>query len=123
MLKPIGSLLVFLTCAFLVAPNLGAQTSDPRALIEDAMSKQQSGDLVGAVSEYREFLKLHPEATAIHSNLGAAMAGLGQFGDAVSEYKIALKQSPRLSGVRLNLALAYYKMGQISEAATQLERV
>src|SRR6185437_8687864 len=123
MLKPIGSLLVFLTCAFLIASNLGAQTSDPRALIEDAMSKQQAGDLEGAVPEYREFLKLHPEATAIHSNLGAALAGLGRFEEAIPEYKIALRQSPRLPGARLNLALAYYKMGHVSEAADQLVRV
>ena len=41
------------------------------------MAKQQAGDLKGAVPEYREFLKLHPKATAIHSNLGAALAGLG----------------------------------------------
>ncbi len=92
-------------------------------LVQDAMQKQHSGDLEGAVTGYREFLKLHPEATPIHSNLGAALAGLGRFGEAISEYKIALKQSPKMPGARLNLALAYYKMGRISDAATQLERV
>jgi tetratricopeptide (TPR) repeat protein len=95
----------------------------PQELIQDAIRKQQSGDLQGAVTEYRQFLKLHPEATAIHSNLGAALVGLGQFEEAVSEYKIALKQSPTLNEARLNLALAYYKMGRIPDAATQLARV
>jgi len=95
----------------------------PQALVQDAIEKQRAGDLEGAVTEYREFLKLHPEATAIHSNLGAALAGLGRFEEAVGEYKIALRQSPRLPGARLNLALAYYKMGRISDAATQLEKV
>jgi tetratricopeptide (TPR) repeat protein len=99
----------------------GAQT--PQALVQNALAKQQAGDLAGAVPEYQQFLKLHPEATAIHSNLGAALAGLGRFEEAVREYKIALKQSPTLPGARLNLALAYYKMGRIADAATQLTRV
>ena len=96
---------------------------DPQQLVQDAIQKQKAGDLAGAVPEYRQFLKLHPEATAIHSNLGAALAGLGRYEEAVVEYKIALKQSPRLPSARLNLALAYYKMGHIADAATQLERV
>jgi len=95
----------------------------PEALVQDAIAKQRAGDLEGAVKEYREFLKDHPEATAIHSNLGAALAGLGQFEEAVAEYKTALKQSPSLSGVRLNLALAYYKMGRIGAASDELVKV
>ncbi len=87
------------------------------------MQKQQAGDLAGAVPEYQEFLKLHPEATAIHSNLGAALAGLGRYQEALPEYKLALKQSPKLVGARLNLALVYYKMGQVDDATTQLEKV
>ena len=83
----------------------------PQELVQDALQKQQAGDLAGAVPEYRQFLKIHPEATAIHSNLGAALAGLGRFEEAVAEYKIALKQAPSHTGTRLNLALAYYKMG------------
>ena len=87
------------------------------------MQKQKAGDLAGAVAGYREFLKIHPEATPIHTNLGVALAGLGRYEEAVSEYKIALKQSPTFPAARLNLALAYYKMGHIPEAATQLIRV
>jgi len=102
-------------------PSVFAQGA--QHLVQDAMQKQQAGDLVGAVAEYREFLKLHPEATAIHSNLGAALAGLGRFEEAISEYKIALRQSPRQPGARLNLALAYYKMGRIADAVTELARV
>jgi tetratricopeptide (TPR) repeat protein len=120
--------ILFLIASFnLVNPraNARAQSSQltPQELVEDAIEKQRAGDLDGAAKEYREFLKLHPEATAIHSNLGAALAGLGRFEEAVPEYKIALKQSSRMPGARLNLALAYYKMGRISDAATQLEKV
>src|SRR2546427_13125761 len=89
--------------------SIGAivQAQSPQELVQDAIQKQQAGDLEGAVAEYRQFLKLHPEATVIHSNLGAALAHLGRFEEAVIEYKIALKQSPAQVGPRLNLALAY----------------
>lgn len=99
------------------------QAQTPQELVQDAQQKQRSGDLVGAVTEYKQFLQMHPEAAAIHSNLGAALADLGRFEEAISEYKIALKQSPSLVQARLNLALCYYKMGRIDDAATELEKV
>jgi tetratricopeptide (TPR) repeat protein len=112
------SILIFSTLLY-------AQSSQvsPQQLVQDAMEKQKAGDLTGAVTGYKQFLKVHPEATPIHANLGVALAGLGHYEEAVSEYKLALKQSPSLSAARLNLALAYYKMGRISDAATELTRV
>jgi len=108
-----------------LSPLLWAQSPrvSQQALVDDAMQKQKAGDLAGAVAGYKEFLKIHPEATPIHTNLGVALAGLGRYQEAISEYKIALKQSPTFPAARLNLALAYYKMGYISEASTQLIRV
>jgi tetratricopeptide (TPR) repeat protein len=121
MWKPAISLILSL------APIAQAQTPQtqpsPQELVQDAIEKQRSGDLQGAVTEYREFLKMHPEATVIHSNLGAALVGLGRFEEAIPEYKIALKQSPGMESARLNLGLVYYKMGQIAEAASQFEKV
>src|SRR5215469_12724391 len=118
---PRSSLLSILIFSTLLCAQ-SAQIS-PQQLVQDAMQKQKEGDLVGAVAGYKQFLKLHPEATPIHANLGVALAGLGRYEEAVSEYRIALKQSPSLSAARLNLSLAYYKMGRISDAATQLTRV
>ena len=112
------SILIFSTLLRAQSPNVLAQR-----LVDDAMQKQKAGDLAGAVAGYKEFLKIHPEATPIHTNLGVALAGLGRYEEAASEYKIALKQSPIFPAARLNLALAYYKMGHISEASTQLIRV
>jgi tetratricopeptide (TPR) repeat protein len=112
-------------CGFLLVLSFAsfnwAQT--PEALVQTAIAKQRAGDLNGAVKQYREFLKLQPDAAAIRSNLGAALAGLGRFEEAVTEYKAALKQSPSLPGASLNLALAYYKMGRIGDAAKQLAQL
>jgi tetratricopeptide (TPR) repeat protein len=112
------------TCCLLVAacfaPAGMAQT--PQELVQDAIAKQRAGDLDGAVKEYREFLKMQPDAAAVRSNLGAALAGLGRLEEAAAEYKRALQEGPSLPGVSLNLALAYYKMGRIGEAADELAR-
>ena len=120
MRKP--SLLFASVLASVLLAPAQAQMS-PQQLVQDAMQKQQAGDLEGAVVEYRQFLKQHPDAAAIHTNLGAALVGLGRFEEALPEYKIALKQNPKLASARLNLALAYYKMGRIDDAVTELEKV
>jgi tetratricopeptide (TPR) repeat protein len=109
--------------SFLLILGGVALAQSPQQLVQDAMRKQQAGDLEGAVAGYRQFLKLHPEATAIHSNLGVALAGLGKYEEAIPEYKAALRQSPSKPGIRLNLALAYYKMGRLADAVTHLSRV
>jgi tetratricopeptide (TPR) repeat protein len=116
------------TCLFsILVFSVGLRAQSPQVsqqqLVHDAMQKQEAGDLAGAVTEYKQFLKMHPEATPIHANLGVALAGLGRYEEAVSEYKVALKRSPSFSAARLNLGLAYYKMGRISDAATELTRV
>lgn len=108
---------------FVFGLSVLATAQSPQELVQDAMQKQRSGQLQDAVTEYREFLKSHPEATAIHSNLGVALVGLGRFQEAIPEYETALQQSPKLVSTRLNLALAYYKMGRIQEATAELLRV
>jgi len=117
--QSMGKLSYVLVLILTVATH--AQT--PQELVQDALQKQRAGDLEGAAAEYKQFLLIHPEATAIHSNRGAALAGAGRFEEAISEYKIALKQSPTLVEARLNLSLCYYKMGRIEEATAQLEKV
>jgi len=120
------SLIAFMMAGLSAPLRAQASPASPenlQAIVQDGIEKQRVGDLEGAVADYRRFLKSHPEATPIHSNLGAALAGLGRFEEAVSEYKIALQQSPRLPSARLNLALAYYKMGHIADAARNLEKV
>lgn len=103
--------------------TLAGLAQTPQELVQDAIAKQRAGDLAGAVKEYREFLKIRPDAATVRSNLGAALAGLGLLEEAAGEYKKALRESPSLPGVSLNLALAYYKMGRIGEAAEELARM
>jgi tetratricopeptide (TPR) repeat protein len=97
------------------------QESD--TVLHHAIQLHRSGDLAGAISEYRNYLNQSPDNVAARSNLGAALAAEGQFEDAIAEYRKALELQPANQPVRLNLALAYYKSAQIAPAATELERV
>jgi tetratricopeptide (TPR) repeat protein len=80
---------------------------------------QQKADLAGAVEAYRASLALDGGNIAAHSNLGAALVGLGRFDEAIPEYQKALEQAPEQyrTLLRRNLALAYYKSGRMHEAA------
>lgn len=104
----------------LLAQQDTAKEREAAALVRDAIAKQRAGNLAAAAEEYRKFLNLYPDAAAIHSNLGATLAGLGRFEEAIPEYKEALREKPGLRDAELNLAIAYYKMGRIGDAAQEL---
>ena len=90
---------------------------------QHAIQLHQSGDLDGAIREYREFLKARPDVVAIRSNLGAALAKSGRYEEAISEYKLALDKDPQNAAILLNLAIANYKVAQIPTAAAELAQV
>jgi len=112
-----------LFCAVLAAAQSGSDTE----VLQRALSLHQSGDYGGAIAAYEQFLKAHPEAAGVRSNLGAALAHEGRFEDAIREYRLALDAepagAPANSKVRLNLALAYFKTAQLAKAASELLRV
>jgi Flp pilus assembly protein TadD len=89
-------------------------------LLRHAIQLHQSGDMEGAIREYRAYLKQAPKNVMARSNLGAALSRGGRYEEAIAEYKLALDQDPGNLPVRLNLALSYYKTAQISSAAEQL---
>src|SRR5438046_1619392 len=87
------------------------------ATLRHAIQLHQSGDLEGAIREYRAYLKQTPTHVMARSNLGAALSRAGRYEEAVAEYKQALDREPGNLPVRVNLALAYYKTAQVSSAA------
>jgi tetratricopeptide (TPR) repeat protein len=112
---------LFLTFA-LFAGFAGAQPAEEKHL-QEAIALHQSGNLEGAIREYREYLKVRPDSMPARSNLGAALARIGRYDEAIDEYKLALRAEPRNAAVLLNLGLTYYKTNRIPEAAQQLESV
>ena len=101
---------------FLIASSEAQAVQNPQELLREATELQQSGKLEQAASDYRLLLQQYPNSLALHSNLGAALAGLGRYEEAIVEYERALKLQP-IPHVQMNLALAYYKLGRLSVAA------
>ena len=100
-----------------------AQEGPAQQALRGAIEFQQAGRYAEAIDAYRAFLKAHPEAAPIRSNLGAALAHEGHYAEAIEEYTLALKADPSNYGIRFNLGLAYYKAGEVANAAREFEAV
>jgi tetratricopeptide (TPR) repeat protein len=137
--------LLILTAAALLAPCQGSSKTqhsnpdgipgsrDSQEILANAIQLHQAGDFEGAIREYRIFLTRSPnERTRViaYSNLGAALAHLGRYGEAIEQYQQALRSiqgdsggAPEAAEVRFNLAVAHYKAGQIPDAARELAKL
>src|SRR5207245_6946183 len=90
-----------------------AQDESGQQALSRAVELHQSGHFAEAIAEYKVYLKVHPAAAAVRSNLGAALAHEGRYTEAIREYTQALAAQPTNYGIRFNLALAYYKTGEL----------
>src|SRR4051794_8281170 len=108
----------------LLAASLARSQSppSPREMLKGAVEAQQSGNFKEAIRVYRLILDKYPNIPEIRSNLGATLAGNGQYSEAILEYKRALRLKPNAQ-VRLNLALAYYKTADLSATVETLRKV
>jgi tetratricopeptide (TPR) repeat protein len=111
--------LVILLGGFLA---FGQSPASPQEMLKGAIAAQESGNFEKAIRDYRSILQKYPNIPEIRSNLGAALAGKGQYSEAIVEYERALKLKPN-SQVRLNLALAYYKTADLKAAVDTLKTV
>jgi tetratricopeptide (TPR) repeat protein len=100
-----------------------AQNASPGQSLGEAIRLHQAGNYAAAIVAYEQFLKAHPEAAPVRSNLGAALVHEGRLPEAIREYKLALAADPKNQGVRFNLALAYYKAGDPALAIEQFDAV
>ena len=112
-------MLVGLLCTALAT----AQNHPDEQVLRQAVELHQTGHYAEAITNYQTYLKAHPEAAAVRSNLGAALAHEGRYSEATQEYAEALASQPTNYGIRFNLGLAYYKMGDVDSAIKEFERV
>ena len=80
-----------------------AQGDDPRLLEE-------------AASDFREALRLEPNISQAHNNLGTVLLTLGKLDEAQAEFQDALRRRPGDPDVHYNLGLVLQKMGRSEEA-------
>ncbi len=129
-MKAVRLALAFITLLAL-STLAGAQTSkpapggdeNPERILARAVQSHQSGDIEGAIRGYQAYLALRPERIEARSNLGAALARLGRYGDAIEQYKRALALDGRNQAISFNLAVAYYKTARLVSASKELEAV
>src|SRR5215467_6797538 len=113
----------WIPAAILFVRLAAAQDQTGQATLSHAVELHQSGKYAEAIVAYQSYLKGHPEAAAVRSNLGAALAHEGRYSEAVEQYKQALDALPSNAGIRFNLGLAYYKQGDVEHAQKEFETV
>jgi tetratricopeptide (TPR) repeat protein len=99
-----------------------AQNQSPQEMLATAIADHQAGRYEKAIEGYRAVLAIQ-DIAQVRSNLGAALAHLGRFGEAIEEYERAIKTDARNPGARLNLGIAYYKTLRMREAIEQFKQV
>jgi Flp pilus assembly protein TadD len=87
-----------------------------------AVRCQQSGQLVEAIALYDRILSLSPDIAEVHSNRGAALAGLERFGDAEAAYRRAIALKPDFADAYNNLGNVLCEIGRLDEAERALRQ-
>jgi tetratricopeptide (TPR) repeat protein len=105
------------------AIQAAGQVHSAETLGRDADAAYDRGDVQQAIRLYRELLKMQPDSVAARTNLGVALARIGDYSNAAAEYNKALKQAPDNEKILLDLALAYYKQAVFDAAAADLEHL
>lgn len=106
-----------LCLAFELMPQ---QPSDLTSQFNRAAALQRQGKLDEAAAEYRAVIKLKPDYTEAHANLGVVLARLGKYNEAIDAYETALRLNPNLTPIKLNLGIAHYRAGQFAKAVEAL---
>jgi Flp pilus assembly protein TadD len=65
-----------------------------------------------AAAEFRLALKLTPNSSEAHNNLGIALASQGRLEEAIGEFQLALKLQPQSADAQRNLASALEARGR-----------
>src|ERR1035441_1233562 len=66
-----------------VLGRLAAAQESPEQILQQAITWHQKGDVERAIPQYREYLRIRPEASDVRSNLGAALASTGRYERAI----------------------------------------
>jgi len=88
------------------APPAAAPAASPEARLEAANTLYLSGDFDGAARAYRALHDEGYEGSALHLNMGDALARAGARGQAMASWLRALRLDPSDADARANLELA-----------------
>ncbi len=74
------------------------------------------GSVSEAIREYREALRINPEAADVHNNVGVLLARQGRLPEAIAAYQEAIRLNPNLAEAYNNLGVIYWQKSSLSEA-------
>ncbi|MFS8084787.1 MAG: tetratricopeptide repeat protein [Acidobacteriota bacterium] len=74
------------------------------------------GQYKEAIAAYQQAIKLNPELSKPHNNLGLAYAASNRIADAASEFAEAVKLKADYAEAHYNLGVAYWQLGKKQEA-------
>ena len=98
------------------------RASDARALFENALAQESSGDVAAAEVAYLQALALAPELEDASLNLGVLWAAAGRYAELVRLCDAALQHCAGSALLHFNRAVALDQLGQLDEAAASYER-
>jgi tetratricopeptide (TPR) repeat protein len=93
--------------------QIGTATNSHR---DAAIQLEQQGKYTDSQTEWRRYLKDHPENAEAYANLALLEARQEHYKEAVPLYRKAMALNPRMPGLRLNLGLSLFKSGAMKEA-------
>jgi|GEM_PF-3872996 Flp pilus assembly protein TadD len=100
-----------------VAPREKAEIEDNPIYRRDlGLGLLASGDLDGAIEEFRKALELDPGFAQAMTNIGLAMHRKGRFEEAIRWYEMAMKAGERSEVLLSNIGAAYLEMGKLEDA-------
>jgi tetratricopeptide (TPR) repeat protein len=94
-----------------------AQTT-AREYCNRGVTKQQKGDLDGALADYSRAIDLNPHGATAYNNRGLVKVAKGDLDGALADYNRALEITPRNFEIHGNRAAALQKKGDLDGALT-----
>jgi Tfp pilus assembly protein PilF len=86
-----------------------------------AVIHEDSGNIEGAIREYKDALKIDDKTSIIHLNLASSYLKSNNLDKALEELKVASSLAPEAVEPRAILALLYSSMGKVEQASAEYE--
>ncbi|NLM17731.1 MAG: transglycosylase SLT domain-containing protein [Candidatus Riflebacteria bacterium] len=96
--------------------KLPSVDSDLTRRLSDAYRKYEENDILSAMEDYRDILKLYSGNTQALYNLACLLDLERCYEEAIDVYRAALKKDPFLDKALYNLAVVYERLGMHQEA-------
>ena len=108
------------------AVELGADPARFETLIEEIKSRavelEAQEQLVEAIAEYDEAIRINPRDVLAYSNRGDLRNKLGQYQQAVESYNLAIGVDPNSNSLYNNRSSSYYSLGEYERSLEDLNR-